>query len=165
MGVNKLIKDNCVVAISYKIISTKGNILEQVDIPIYYLHNVQTPLFLKIHRALHNKKIGDEVKVALNFNEAFGPHMKAFTFTDDIDNVPPQFRKVGAEIVMQNNKNESKKFIVSKIKDRRLTVDGNHLFAGLDLVFIVNVLSIRQASEAEIASDNVIKQQVYGSHG
>ena len=41
------------------------------------------------------------------------------------------------------------KFIVSKIEDDRLTVDGNHPFAGKMLTYAVTVADVRDATEEE----------------
>jgi FKBP-type peptidyl-prolyl cis-trans isomerase SlyD len=62
----------------------------------------------------------------LRRSEGFGPHDPNLTFTDDLDNVPPQFRFVGAEVPMQSENGEVKTFYVTRIENGRLTVDGNH---------------------------------------
>jgi len=81
--------------------------------------------------------------------KALGYHDTAMTFTDDIANVPPEFRRVGAEVEMQNDRGETRSFFVSKIEADKLTVDGNHPFAGKTLTYAVTVADIRDASEEE----------------
>jgi FKBP-type peptidyl-prolyl cis-trans isomerase SlyD len=50
---------------------------------------------------------------------------------------------------MQNDQGEVRSFFVSRIEDGKLTVDGNHPFAGKTLTYAVTVLEVRDASEQE----------------
>ncbi len=81
--------------------------------------------------------------------DGFGSHDPALTFVDDIDNVPPQFRKVGAEVQMQNDEGEVKSFFVRKIENGKLTVDGNHPLAGKTLKIRVEIKEVREATPAD----------------
>ena len=136
-------------AITYSIIDESGAILEQSDIPVYYVHGGPNDMFPDIEAALDGCTLGDSVEVVLPPEKAFGYHDPAMTFTDDIANVPPEFRRVGAEVEMQNDRGETRSFFVSKIEGDKLTVDGNHPFAGKTLTYAVTVADIRDASEEE----------------
>jgi len=138
-----------VVAITYSIIDDSGAILEQSDIPVYYVHGGPNDMFPDIEAALDGCTLGDSVEVVLPPEKAFGYHDPSMTFTDDIDNVPSEFRRVGAEVEMQNERGETRSFFVSKIEADKLTVDGNHPFAGKTLTYAVTVADIRDASEEE----------------
>jgi FKBP-type peptidyl-prolyl cis-trans isomerase SlyD len=139
-----------VVSIVYQIRNETGDIMEQIDYPVSYVHGGPSDLIEKVERALEGAAVGDSVEVVLEPGEAFGEHDPALTFTDDLENVPPQFRHVGAEVEMQNDEGESRTFVVSKIENGKLTVDGNHPMAGRQVTFIVTVKEIRDATEAEI---------------
>jgi FKBP-type peptidyl-prolyl cis-trans isomerase SlyD len=138
-----------VVAITYTIVDDSGIILEQSDIPVYYVHGGPNDMFPDIEAALDSCTLGDSVEVVLPPEKAFGYHDPAMTFTDDIDNVPPEFRRVGAEVEMQNDRGETRSFFVSKIEADKLTVDGNHPYAGKTLTYSVTVADIRDATEEE----------------
>ncbi len=144
-----VVSKNKVVAITYSIIDASGVILEQSDIPVYYVHGGPNDMFPDVEEALDGKTLGDSVEVVLPPEKAFGYHDPSMTFTDDIDNVPPEFRRVGAEVEMQNDRGEVRSFFVSRIEDGKLTVDGNHPFAGKTLTYAVTVADIRDASEEE----------------
>lgn len=145
------ITNNKFVEITYRIIDQSNNeTLEQVDIPIGYVQGDSSPLFKQVTNALLGKSVGDEVEIKLNQAEAFGQRFESLTFTDDIDNVPMEFRKIGAKVMMQNDKGEDKEFLVTKIKNNKLTVDGNHPLAGKDIIFAIKVSTIRDANETEI---------------
>lgn len=138
-----------VIAITYSILDDSGVILEQSDIPVYYVHRGPNDMFPDVEDALDGCELGESVEVVLPPEKAFGYPDPSLTFTDDIENVPPQFRRVGAEVQMQNDSGETRSFFVSKIEGDKLTVDGNHPFAGKTLTYAVTVADIREATEEE----------------
>ncbi len=144
-----LVSKHKVVAITYSIIDESGAILEQSDIPVYYVHGGPNDMFPDIEAALEGCTLGDSIEVMLPPEKAFGYHDPSMTFTDDIANVPSEFRRIGAEVEMQNDRGETRTFFVSKIEGDKLTVDGNHPFAGKTLTYAVTVADIRDASEEE----------------
>ena len=138
------------VTLTYSILDDAGAVLEQNDMPVSYLHGGFSDLFEKVERALEGKVAGDTVEVTLAPDEGFGPHDPDLTFTDDIDNVPPQFRRVGAEVEMQNEAGESRVFVVTQVDNGQVTVDCNHPFAGKTVHFKVEVVSVRDATGDEL---------------
>lgn len=146
------VSDGTVVSFTYSIQDESGEIVEQSDLPISYVHGGKHDLFEKIEQALEGCVVGDSVQVPLTPEEGFGPHDASLTYTDDIDNVPPEFRRVGAEVEMMNDAGEARKFTVTHIGDGKLTVDGNHPLAGKVITFNIKLVGIRTASEDEMAS-------------
>lgn len=143
---------NKAVYVTYSIIDQSGLVYEQYDMPVGYVHGGNSPLFEKIEAALEGHKIGDRVEVTLNPQEGFGEQDPELSFTDDIDNVPPEYRRIGAEVEFQNERGEAMQFRVSRIADGKLTVDANHPLAGQTVTFVVIVENIRDASMDEIVS-------------
>jgi len=141
---------NKVVGIAYSIVSDTGEILEQSDISLYYAHGGVNQMFPDVEAALEGRSVGDTIEVLLPPEKAFGKYDPELTFVDNIDNVPPEFRKVGAEVQMQNDQGETRTFFVSKIEDGKLTVDGNHPFAGKTLTYSITVNDIRDATDEEM---------------
>lgn len=148
----KTVANNKVVYLTYSIIDQNGAVFEQYDMPIGYVHGANSGLFEKIEASLAGHEEGERVEVVLTPADGFGQHQPEFTFTDSIDNVPPQFRHVGASVSFENDAGESKEFRVTKIEDGKLTVDGNHPLAGQTVRFIVNIMDIRDATPEEIAN-------------
>ncbi|HEB94993.1 MAG TPA: peptidylprolyl isomerase [Sedimenticola thiotaurini] len=142
----EVIKPGKYVSLTYTISDDQGNLLEQNDIPVNYIHGGETELIGGMDRAVEGKGVGDTVEVTVPPEQGFGEHDPNLTFTDDLDNVPPQFRHVGAEVEMQNESGETRSFIVTRIEDGRLTVDGNHPMAGKTLVVRVKILEVRDAT-------------------
>ena len=146
------IAKNKVVHITYSIVNQGGAVVEQRDMPIGYVHGCNSGIFEQVEAALEGRTVGDQVEVTVPPEEGFGPHDPNLAFTDDIDNVPPEFRYVGAEVEMQNENGDTMMFRVSKIEGDQLTVDANHPFAGQTVTFIVDVVDVRDATMDEIVS-------------
>ncbi len=139
-----------VVSITYSIVSDSGEVLEQSDIPVSYAHGGVNQMFPDVEAALEGRAVGDSIQVVLPPEKAFGEHDPSLTFVDDVDNVPPEFRHVGAEVEMRNDQGETRSFLVSKIEEGKLTVDGNHPFAGKTLTYAVTINDIRDATDEEM---------------
>ena len=146
-----VIKPGKYVSLTYTISDTDGNLMEQNDIPVSYIHGGDSELIGGMDRAVIGKCEGDRVEMTLSVDDGFGPHDPSLTFTDDLENVPPQFRQVGAEVQMQNDEGEIKTFYVSKIEDGKLTVDGNHPLAGKALKVSVKILEVRDATVEDMS--------------
>ena len=150
---------NKYVELTYKILDqSNSEIIEQVDQPLGYVQGDNSLLFNQVTVALEGKSVGDQVETLLDCTEAFGPKLEELIFTDDIDNVPIEFRSIGTAVTMKNDIGKTKDFIVTKIENNKLTVDGNHPLAGKDIVFIVEVLSIRDATKEEIIAGGPVSQ-------
>ncbi len=144
------VRRNKVVSITYTIHDDQGTLMERVDLPVSYIHGRQRELFPQIERELDGKTVGDNVRVELSPEDGFGPHNASLTFTDDIANVPEELRYVGAELEAQNASGEVLKFVVTDIRDNKLTVDANHPLAGKNVIFDVTVAEIRDATDEEL---------------
>ena len=148
---SKTISINKFVELTYRIIDqSNGEVIEQVEEPLGYVQGDNSLLFNQVTKELEGKCVGDEVEILLKAEDAFGKKADELIFTDDINNVPMEYRFIGASVTMQNDKGGTKDFIVSSIEDGKLTIDGNHPLAGKDIIFYVEILSIREATADEI---------------
>ena len=141
-----------VVSFTYSIVDEAGDVIEQSDLPISYVHGGKHDLFEKVEEQLEGSVVGDTVEVSLTPEEGFGPHDPSLTYTDNLDNVPPEFHRVGAEVEMVNDAGDSKTFVVTHIEDGKLTVDGNHPMAGKVITFNISVTAIRDATDEEMTN-------------
>lgn len=141
---------NKVVAIRYRVRTPAGGTLEVRDLPVTYLHGGASDLFPKIEQALEGKSVGEHITVTLTPEEGFGAHDPKLTFTDDLENAPPELRQVGMEFEAQNARGEAMLLKVTHIADGKITVDANHPFAGQTIVFDVTVQAVRDATPEEL---------------
>jgi len=151
----QIVGNNKVVTVNYRITDASGDVVELNDLPVNYVHGGRSELIETVEVALEGCAIGDKVSVSVPPEQGFGPYLAELTFTDDLENVPEQFRQIGTEVEMTNDRNEKRTFVVSRIENGQLTVDGNHPLAGQDVIFDVTVREIRDATDEEIRTGHV----------
>ena len=143
------------VSLTYSITDEQGNVMEQSDLPVSYVFGGDTELIGGVDEAIAGKKTGDKVDVTVSPEYGFGERDPALMFTDDIDNVPPEFRRLGAEVEMQNEAGESRTFHVTEIAGGKLTVDGNHPMAGKTLTVHISIAEVRDAKPGDAATSGI----------
>ncbi len=80
-------------------------------------------------------------------------------FSDAIENVPEEYRQVGTSILMENDSGQTRSFIVTRMDDKTLTVDGNNPLCGREVVFRLEVLTVRDATDEETRAGGPIVAQ------
>jgi FKBP-type peptidyl-prolyl cis-trans isomerase SlyD len=145
------IKENKFVELTYKVIDEKtGGVLTRVDFPIGYVHGVSEILSPQVTAELQGKSAGELIEVPIDCNKLYGPRDESLVSTDLIENVPVQYRQVGMRILMENERGETKSFLVTRIDDKTLTIDGNNPLCGREVIFKLEILTVRDATEEEI---------------
>jgi len=148
---SETIQDNKFVELSYKVFDQKsGESLIAVEYPISYVHGADCALDQSVTTELEGKKAGDVIEVPIDCNTLYGPRDETLVFTDRIENVPEEYREVGTTITMENEKGEPRNFIVTRVDDKTLTVDGNNPLSGRHVIFKLEVLNVREATDEEI---------------
>jgi len=145
------IEDEKFVELNYKVVDDKtGDVLVTVDYPIGYVHGVNDVMSEEVTKHLYGKKVGDIIDVPVDTKLLYGERDESLVFTDRIENVPEEYREIGMTITMENEKGEPKSFIVTRFDDKTLTVDGNNPLCGRDVTFVLEVLTIREATDEEV---------------
>lgn len=145
------IQDEKFVELNYKVIDNKtGDVLVTVEYPLGYVHGVNDVMSEEVTKELYGKKVGDIIEVPVDTSKLYGERDESLVFTDHIENVPKEFREIGMTITMANDKGEPRDFIVTRLDDKTLTIDGNNPLCGRQVTFMLEVLSIRDATEEEI---------------
>ena len=116
------------VELTYKVIDAKSkSVLTEVEFPIGYVHGVNEVLAPAVTAELTGKLPGDIIEVPIDCNELFGPRDESLVVVDHIDNVPQEYRKVGTSILMENDQGGTKTFLVTRVDEKSVTIDGNNL--------------------------------------
>jgi FKBP-type peptidyl-prolyl cis-trans isomerase SlyD len=148
---NDTIQDNKFVELKYEVVDKKtGQVLSTVEFPLSYVHGADQVLAKQVTDDLEGHSQGDVIEVPIDGNAIYGPRDENLVFTDNIENVPEEFREIGMKILMENDKGEKMEFIVTRMDDKTLTVDGNNPLCGRELIFKLNVLTVRDATAEEI---------------
>lgn len=149
------IADNKVVLLNYTLKNTAGEILDRSedDSPLAYLHGMGN-IVESLEQALVGKQLGDKLKVSVEAAEAYGEYdenlvqpVSRSEFGDSPIEVGSQFHAdtaIGPRVVT-----------VTAIDGDDIVIDANHSFAGEDVVFDVEVIEVRDATEEEISHGHV----------
>ena len=144
------IQDGKFVELTYKVTDKKSrHVLTRVDFPLGYVHGHNEILAPSVHKQLEGKSVGDVIEVPIDGNQIFGPRDESLVFTDHIENVPEEYRQVGGSILMENDKGQTRSFLVTWMDDEKLTVDGNNPLCGREVVFTLEILTVRDATDEE----------------
>lgn len=151
------IQDGKFVELTYKVTDKKtGHVLTRVEFPLGYIHGHNEILAPSVHKELEGRCAGDVIDVPIDGHEIFGPRDESLVFTDDIDNVPEEYRKVGNSILMENDRGQTRSFVVTWMDDEKLTVDGNNPLCGRAVVFTLEILTVRDATAEETRAGGAI---------
>jgi len=147
---SEIIQDGKFVELTYKVTDRKtGHFLTGVEFPLGYVHGHNEILAPSVHKQLEGRSAGDLIEVPIDGNQIFGPRDESLVFTDDIENVPEEYRQVGSSILMENDKGQTRSFLVTWMDDEKLTVDGNNPLCGREVVFTLEILGVRDATDEE----------------
>ena len=139
------------VQLTYKVIDSKTqSVLTEVEFPIGYIHGVTEALSPQVTAELEGKVVGDVIDVPIDCNKLYGPRDESLVFIDHIDNVPEEYREVGLSILMENEQGETKSFLVTRVDEKSVTIDGNNPLCGREVIFKLEILTVRDATKEEI---------------
>lgn len=147
---NERVEDGKFVELTYKVTDKKtGHVLTCVEFPLGYVHGHNEVLAPYVHRKLEGMRAGDVIDVGIDGNTIYGPRDESLVFTDRIENVPEEYRKLGNSILMENDAGQTRSFLVTRMDDKTLTIDGNNPLCGREVVFTLEVLRVREATDDE----------------
>ena len=152
------IQDGKFVELTYRVSDSKsGQVLSGVEFPLGYVHGHNEILAPSVHKALEGRRAGDVIEVPIDGNRIFGPRDESLVFTDQLENVPEEYRQVGVSILMENDSGQTRSFLVTRLDDETLTVDGNNPLCGREVVFRLEVLTVRDATDEEMKAGGAIE--------
>jgi FKBP-type peptidyl-prolyl cis-trans isomerase SlyD len=154
-----IVKDT-VVTITYKVNDLEGNLLEQSDEPVSYLHGGYDNIFPLVEEALEGKQVGDTVDIKLQPADAFGEYEESLVRMETRE-VFPETIEVGMQFVgSPMDGGEEMLYTVTDIADDKVVVDANHPYAGQAVHFQCVVAEVRPASAEEVSHGHA-----HGAHG
>jgi FKBP-type peptidyl-prolyl cis-trans isomerase SlyD len=155
---NDIISNGKYVELKYKVIDAKTNsILTEVEYPLGYVHGVNEVLAPSVMQELEGKKAGETIEVPIDCNQLYGPRDETLVINENIHNVPEEYREVGTSILMENDKGQVKTFIVTRIAEDIITIDGNNPLCGREVIFKLDILTVRDATEEEIQAGGKVE--------
>ena len=154
---SETIRDGKFVELTYKVTDKRsGHVLTMVEFPLGYVHGHNEILAPSVHRELEGRSPGEVIVVPIDGNRIFGVRDESLVFTDRIENVPEAYRQVGTSILMENDRGQTRSFLVTWMDDEKLTVDGNNPLCGREVVFTLEILAVRDATDEETQAGGAI---------
>jgi FKBP-type peptidyl-prolyl cis-trans isomerase SlyD len=152
-----LIAANKAVSIDYTLTNDAGEVIDSSagGAPLAYLHGAGN-IIGGLEKALLGKQVGDELEVSVEPEDAYGEYSAELVATlnrsmfEGVDElgVGMQFHASGPDGGMQI-------VTIRELEGDDVIVDGNHPLAGQRLNFKVKVVSVRDASEEEVAHGHI----------
>ena len=110
-----------------------------------YLHGGYGGLLDALERALEGKHAGEDVRLQLEPEEAFGD------YDPELVRVEPASRYGEGLVTGMQVEEDGNVYMVTDIADGKAVLDGNHPLAGLALRFALKIVSVRTAEPEEIS--------------
>lgn len=150
------IASDTVVAFLYTLKDESGRVLDQSDAePMAYLHG-HGQIVPGLEQELTGRAAGDKLRVRVEPALGYGEHnpgliqklpREAFQGIPDL--------RVGMALATRTRDGGVAHVFVSEIAEDGVTIDGNHALAGKALLFDIEIVDVRAASEEELAHQHV----------
>ena len=151
------IAKNTVVSVAYKLSDAQGNVIEESDEPMVYLHGGYDGTFPKIEEALDGQEQGFETKLQLEPDDAFGDYDQELIKIEPRDRFPEPL-EVGMQfegVPEDGDEEDAIVYTVTDVAEDKVVLDGNHPLAGMALRFELKVTEVREATAEEIEHGHV----------
>ena len=144
------IENGSMVHLEYTLSDDAGKVIDtnKGQQPLTYTQG-NRQLMAGLENQLAGLRAGQEKKVVLKPDEAFGLIDPSAQTEVPKDALPPESLVVGAQLMARNAAGEERPIVVKEIKDKTVVVDLNHPLAGKTLVFDIKVLGIEPPPQGE----------------
>lgn len=151
------------VSLIYSILDEKGVVAEQPNQPLSFVYSSTTKLLGDMAQAIAGKGAGDELELKVPPDKGFGMKDPGLIFTSKIDELPEELCQLGAAIQMQDGGGRMRSYIVTRVEDGELEIDGNHPLAGQNLTVLVKIEEVRDARPGEEQTTGIHAATAQGS--
>lgn len=147
---DRVVQDGMWVSLEYTEKSSDGKLIETSKGrgPLEYIHG-QKMLPAGLERALTGMKVGEQKKVTVKPEDAYGKFDPKAVKEIPKEKVPPNGLKVGAVLAYEKPDGSVAPMTVRQIKEKTVVMDMNHPLAGKTLLFDVKVIDIRPPPSAQ----------------
>ncbi|MES2413333.1 MAG: FKBP-type peptidyl-prolyl cis-trans isomerase [Pseudomonadota bacterium] len=154
------ITPQCVVALTWTLKDTLGEVLDELDEPVEFLLG-GNDLLAKIEEALQGHEAGGTLDLHLEPEDAFGDYDENLVFLEARNIFPAELEEgmtfdgmalpAGCTVDMP----KENLYTVTEIYPEHVVLDGNHPLAGIALRLSLTVQSVRDASEEEVGQGSL----------
>ena len=154
------ITPQCVVALSWTLKDTLGEVLDELDEPVEFLLG-GSDLLASIEQALQGHAAGDKLELHLEPENAFGDYDENLVFLEARNIFPAELEEgmsfdgaampAGATAQIP----PGHIYTVTEIYPEHVVLDGNHPLGGIAIRLALKVESVRDATEQEVAQGSL----------
>lgn len=154
------ITPQCVVALTWTLKDTLGEILDELDEPVEFLLG-GNDLLARIEEHLQGHEAGTSIELHLEPEHAFGDYDENLVFLEARSLFPADLEEGltfdGAALPAGVNPDTPRDHIytVTEIYPEHVVLDGNHPLAGIAIRLNLKIESVREATEAEIGQGSM----------
>jgi FKBP-type peptidyl-prolyl cis-trans isomerase SlyD len=150
-----------VIGFHYTLTDKTGTTLDSSvgDEPLYFLEGAQQ-IIPGLERVISLMNVGDKRKIEVKAADAYGDINPELVVKVKRTQFPPDADLQVGDQFQVNNDHHSPVFTIMSIESEEVTVDGNHPMAGKDLLFDVEIIGMRPATQDEMAHGHA-----HGAHG
>lgn len=146
---------HCVVALTWTLLDSQGEVLDQLSDPVEFLLG-GGDLLAKIDEALQGQRAGAKLDLYLEPEQAFGDYDEKLVFLEARQRFPAETEEgMGFEGLPEGCSPDAPAglfYTVTEIYPEHVVVDGNHPLAGIALRLKLKVAAVREASLDEISA-------------
>lgn len=150
------ITKNVVVSIAYQVRTEDGVLVDEAPVnqPLEYLQG-HNNLVIGLENALEGKTVGDKFEVRVKPEEGYGEYNENL-----VQRVPKEVFVGVDELVtgmrfIADTDVGPLPVVITEVGENDVVVDGNHMLAGQELLFDVEVVATREATLEEIAHGHI----------
>jgi len=148
------VRDGRIITLDFELSDSAGNLLDSSTRvgPMRFMHGVGQ-LIPALETAVTGLEMGQEKTVAIPCVDAFGEREDTRVIDVKRSQLPPDV-EVGAMLATQDQHGRQIPLTVVGLDDDTAKLDGNHPFAGKDVVFKVTVANVENATAEELAHNH-----------
>ncbi len=149
------ITEQCVVALTWTLRDTLGEVLDVLDEPVEFLVGGDD-LLPRIEEALQGHAPGAKLDLHLEPEEAFGDFDERLLFLEPrnlfLADIEEGMTLEGSALPKGTNPDAPKNalYTITEIYPEHIVLDGNHPLAGIAIRLSLTVVAVREATEEEI---------------
>ena len=138
------------ISFRYTLKDKKGALLDNVTDPIGFVEGHEQ-IFPKLEKQIVQRTVGDSFEVSLAADDAYGQYQDDLLLEIPMSDVEGSL-DIGDKLIADDGSGNEMSLEVVDKKENAFILDGNHPLAGQDLVFNIEIVSSRPATEDEISA-------------
>jgi FKBP-type peptidyl-prolyl cis-trans isomerase SlyD len=149
-----------VIAFTYTLKNSTGEVLDKSEPnqPMPFLEG-KKQIIPALEAELVKMQEGDKKEIKLSAKDSYGDFRADMIMEVPKEELAHLKLDLGSHLQLQME-SQTRVVKVTKMSDTHVTLDGNHPLAGVDLIFDVEIMLIREAT-----ADEVIHGHAHGLHG